>query len=58
MTTTTTTPRTYPSTKAVVLASTASMSREDWLAHRLDGIGGSDIGAILGLNPWRSALDV
>jgi putative phage-type endonuclease len=58
MTTTTTTPRIYPGTKAVALASTASMSREGWLAHRLDGIGGSDIGAILGLNPWRSALDV
>lgn len=33
-------------------------AREDWLAARRDGIGGSDIGAILGLSPWASAYSV
>ncbi len=33
-------------------------SREEWLQFRRSGIGGSDMGAILGLNPWRSVLDV
>lgn len=27
----------------------------EWLEARFDGIGGSDIGTILGLNPWESA---
>lgn len=31
---------------------------EQWLADRRSGIGGSDIGAILGLSPYRSAVDV
>ncbi len=29
-----------------------------WHARRRQGIGGSDVAAILGLSPWRSALDV
>ena len=32
--------------------------RESWLRERRRGIGGSDIGAILGLNKYRSPLDV
>lgn len=31
---------------------------EDWLAARREGIGGSDVSAILGLNPWSSAYEV
>lgn len=31
---------------------------EAWLAERRKGIGSSDIGAILGLSPWKSALSV
>lgn len=31
-----------------------SMSQEDWLRERRKSIGGSDIGALLGLNPYRS----
>lgn len=38
--------------------STKNMSREEWLAERKKGIGGSDAGAILGLNPWKSAMSV
>jgi len=34
--------------------STLGMSREAWLLERRKSIGGSDAGAILGLNPYRS----
>ena len=35
-------------------------NRKDWLEGRKDlhGIGGSDAAAALGLNPWRSNLDL
>lgn len=33
-------------------------SREEWLKKRKHGIGGSDAAAILGLNPWKSPMDV
>jgi putative phage-type endonuclease len=33
-------------------------TREQWLANRRLGVGGSDIAAVLGLSPWRSAVDV
>lgn len=56
MTTTATRLRTYPGTHAVAVASTADLSREDWLALRRRGIGGSDIGVVLGLNPWKSPI--
>lgn len=32
--------------------------KEQWLTRRKGGIGGTDISAILGLNPWKNALDV
>lgn len=32
--------------------------REKWLKARLDGLGGSDIGAIMGVSPWASAYSV
>ena len=41
-----------------VLADTRNMSREEWLAHRRKGIGGSDASAIMGLNPYSSPLRV
>ena len=34
------------------------MSREDWLQERRKSLGGSDMGAILGLNHWRSPYTV
>ena len=40
------------------LVSTVGMSREDWLAYRKLGIGGSDSGAICGVNPYSSAISV
>lgn len=35
-----------------------SNDRELWLMNRKTGIGGSDVAAILGLSPWRTAVDV
>lgn len=35
-----------------------SISHDEWLKYRKDGIGGSDIGAIVGMNPYRGAFDV
>ena len=29
-----------------------------WLKNRRDGVGGSDVGAIMGISPWRSPLEV
>lgn len=37
---------------------TAGMSRAEWLEERKKSIGGSEIGAILGLNPWASPYSV
>src|SRR5438105_4315280 len=32
--------------------------KQDWLAERRKGIGGSDVAPILGLSPWRKPIDV
>jgi putative phage-type endonuclease len=37
---------------------TTNMSRLDWLKLRTQGIGGSDVSAILGMNNWRSPYQV
>lgn len=42
--------------KKIVNAS--SISREEWLAWRRTGIGGSDAAAVIGLNPFRSRIEV
>lgn len=41
-----------------VLGLSTNLTREEWLAVRKYYIGGSDAGAVLGLNPWKSPLDV
>lgn len=38
--------------------STLTMSRDEWLARRSESIGASEAGAILGLNPYKSNIDV
>lgn len=38
--------------------STAPQGSAEWLAERRNGIGGSDVAALLGYNPWRTQLDV
>ena len=37
---------------------TANMIREEWLAERRNSLGGSDMGAVLGLNRWASPYSV
>lgn len=37
---------------------TADMSREEWLEERRNSLGGSDMGAVLGLNQYRSPYSV
>ena len=41
-----------------ILAKTKDMTREEWLTLRKQGIGGSDAGAVCGLNPYVSPIDV
>lgn len=38
--------------------STLGMSREEWLKERKKSLGGSDMGAVLGLNKYRSPYTV
>ena len=41
-----------------IATSTAKLTHAEWLALRKTGIGGSDAGAICGLNPYSSAIHV
>ena len=38
--------------------SISGLSREEWLELRKQSIGGSEIGAVLGMNPWQSAYSL
>ena len=49
---------TYKSRPALRLISTKELPREDWLAVRKQGIGSSDAGAAVGLNPYKSQLEL
>ena len=40
------------------LISTLHIDKESWLQYRKQGIGGSDAGAVCGLNPYRTAIQV
>ena len=40
------------------LISTLNLNKESWLKYRKQGIGGSDAGAVCGLNPYRTAIQV
>lgn len=40
------------------LVSTVNLDKTEWLKYRKQGIGGSDAGAICGLNPYRTAMQV
>ena len=42
----------------MVIAKTKDMDKKDWLMLRKNGIGGSDAGAVCGLNPYVSPLEV
>ncbi|SFU39526.1 YqaJ viral recombinase family protein [Alicyclobacillus macrosporangiidus] len=41
-------------TSALVLIDTSRLSRDEWLAWRRLGIGGSDAAAVAGISPWKS----
>ena len=41
-----------------VLCSTAGMSNEEWLVWRTHGIGGSDAGTVLGVNPYKTKREL
>ena len=43
---------------ALKLVNTQELSRDDWLAVRRKGIGGSDAAAAVGLNPYMSPLEL
>ena len=49
---------TYKSRPALRLIGTKELPREDWLAVRKQGIGSSDAGAAVGLNPYKSQLEL
>lgn len=40
------------------LVSTLKLEKKEWLKYRKRGIGGSDAGAVCGLNPYRTAMQV
>jgi len=42
----------------LILKSTADMSPEDWLRYRKRGIGASEVGAIMGLSPYKSSIEL
>lgn len=44
--------------EALRLVDTRNIERPDWLEVRRMGIGGSDIAAIAGVNPWKNAVAV
>lgn len=44
--------------RALRLVSTKNMGRDEWLEIRKQGIGGSDAAAAIGLNPYKSQLEL
>ena len=40
--------------RAIVKVKTKNTKKEDWLKYRTEGIGGSDVSVIAGINPFRS----
>lgn len=41
-----------------IIAKTKNMEKQEWLMLRKNGIGGSEAGAVCGLNPYVSPLEV
>lgn len=42
----------------LVLVETADLPEDKWLAYRRRGIGGSDVAAVMGISPFRTARDL
>ena len=43
---------------ANVLVETKGMSKGEWLRYRKQGIGGSDVSCLLGINKWKSEIEL
>lgn len=43
---------------ANILVETEGLSRYEWLRYRKQGIGGSDVAAILGISKWNSSISL
>lgn len=43
---------------ANVLVETEKLSKEEWLRWRKRGIGGSDVSCLLGINRWKSEIEI
>lgn len=44
--------------KHIQLIPTKDMSRQDWLDYRQTGVGASEVGTVLGLNPYQSSVEL
>ena len=42
----------------ITIKNIKGMSRDQWLAERKCGVGGSDVGKVLGVSEWGTAVDV
>lgn len=42
----------------LIITSTKNLSREEWLAFRKTGVGGSEVAAVFGISPFGTARDV
>ena len=43
---------------ANILVETDNLSKEEWLRYRKQGIGGSDVSRLLGINKWKSEIEL
>ena len=43
---------------AIILVETEGLSKEQWLRYRKQGIGGSDVSCLLGINQWKSEIEL
>lgn len=43
---------------ANILVETDNISKEEWLRYRKQGIGGSDVSCLLGINKWKSEIEL
>ena len=43
---------------ANILVETDKISKEEWLRYRKQGIGGSDVSCLIGINKWKSEIEL
>jgi putative phage-type endonuclease len=44
--------------KNLIKVSTVNMTRKDWIEYRHSGIGGSEVGTVMGLNPYKASIEL